>query len=235
MRFAIYFTPERDDPLTRMAANWLGRDPFSGHACAAPALGLLSPANIAYHTAAPRRYGFHATLKAPFRLADTQTEASLDRAMEIFAGKVAPVTIPRLALRQIDNFLALVPAAPIPALNRFADGVVAAFEPFRAPMTEAEVERRSPDLLSAVEFRNLLRWGYPYVFEAFRFHMTLTGRVTPQECPRVRAAIEEFFGAVLDQPVAVNGLALFVEPERGAPFAVRSYHPLGARQERKTA
>jgi putative phosphonate metabolism protein len=235
MRYAIYFTPERDDPLTWIAANWLGRDPYSGEARNAPGTVCLSPAEIAYHTAAPRRYGFHATLKAPFRLGEKENEASLNRALETFAENVAPVAIPRLALRQIDNFFALVPEVPLPALNRFAGDVVLAFEPFRAPLTEAEVERRDPDSLSPAEFRNLLQWGYPHVFDAFRFHMTLTGRVTPQESPRVRAAIEEFFGAMLDEPVNVDRLALFVEPEPGAPFTVQSCHRLGSRQERKTA
>ncbi len=74
-----------------------------------------------------------------------------------------------------------------------------AFERFRAPLSEAEIERRSPDSLSPLEFRNLYQWGYPYVFEAFRFHMTVTGRVSDAEAPRIRGAIEEFFGAVLDE------------------------------------
>ncbi len=235
MRYAIYFTPQRGHPLSRLAAKWLGRDPFSGETSAPPEIDRLSSAEIAYHTAAARRYGFHATLKAPFRLAESETEASLNKAMEMFAGTIAPVIIPRVEIRQLDNFLALVPAAPLPALNRLADDVVSAFEPFRGPLTDAEIERRGPDSLSPVEFRNLLRWGYPYVFEASRFHMTLTGRVTPEESPRVRAAIEEFFGAVLDDPVTVDGLALFVEHEAGAPFCVQSYHCLGSRQERKTA
>lgn len=235
MRYAIYFTPGRDDPLTRIAANWLGRDPFSGVAAPAPAIGRLSPAEIAFHTAAARRYGFHATLKAPFRLAGNETEASLVKAMEAFAESVTPIVIPRLVPRQIDGFFALVPDEPQPELNRFANDVVVAFERFRAPLSDAEIERRSPDSLSPLEFRNLYQWGYPYVFEAFRFHMTVTGRMSEQEAPRIGGAIEEFFGAVLDEPVAVDGLALFVEPEPGAPFHVQSYHPLGRRRERKTA
>lgn len=235
MRYAIYFTPERDDPLSRIAANWLGRDPFTGTAAPMPAIGRLSPAEIAFHTAAARRYGFHATLKAPFLLAGGETEASLNKAMEVFAETVAPVTIPRLVIKQIDSFFALVPEEQSPELNRFADDVVVAFERFRAPLTEAEIERRSPDSLSPIEFRNLLQWGYPYVFEAFRFHMTLTGRVGADEAPRVRSAIEEFFGILLDEPVPVDGLALFVEPEPGAPFHIQSYHLLGRRRARKTA
>jgi putative phosphonate metabolism protein len=235
MRYAIYFTPDRDDPLTRVAANWLGRDPFTGAAAPAPAIGRLSPAEIAFHTAAARRYGFHATLKAPFRLVDTETETSLNKAMEVFAEGVAPIVIPRLVIRQIDSFFALVPEAPMPELKGFADDVVVAFERFRAPLTEAEIERRSPDSLSPREFRNLYQWGYPYVFETFRFHMTLTGRVGNNEAPRIRGAIEEFFGALLDEPATVDGVALFVEPEPGAPFHVQSYHPLGRQLERKTA
>jgi putative phosphonate metabolism protein len=235
MRYAIYFTPDRDDPLTRVAANWLGRDPFTGAAAPAPAIGRLSPAEIAFHTAAARRYGFHATLKAPFRLVDTETETSLNMAMEVFAEGVAPIVIPRLVIKQIDSFFALVPEAPMPELKGFADDVVVAFERFRAPLTEAEIERRSPDSLSPREFRNLYQWGYPYVFETFRFHMTLTGRVGNNEAPRIRGAIEEFFGALLDEPATVDGVALFVEPEPGAPFHVQSYHALGRQRERKTA
>jgi putative phosphonate metabolism protein len=235
MRYAIYFTPERADPLARTAANWLGRDPFSDAVLPPPETGRLSPAEIAFHTAAARRYGFHATLKAPFRLAEKETEASLKKAMEVFAESVAPVTIPRLVITQIDGFFALVPERPLPELNRFADDVVVAFARFRAPLTEAEIELRNPDTLSPVQFRNLYQWGYPYVFEAFRFHMTLTGKVAAAEAPRVRAAIEEFFGAVLEEPAPVDGLAIFVEPEPGAPFTVLSYHPLRQKRERKIA
>jgi len=235
MRYAIYFTPGPDDPLSRVAANWLGRDPFTSAAAPAPAIGRLSPAEIAFHTASARRYGFHATLKAPFRLAETETENTLHHAMDAFAENVIPPVIPRLVVAQLDGFLALVPEEPVAELNRLADDVVVAFERFRAPLTEAELERRNPDALSPLEFRNLYQWGYPYVFEAFRFHMTLTGRLGDAERARVVSAVEEFFGAALDEPIPVDGLALFVEPEAGAPFKVQSYHPLGRRRERKSA
>lgn len=235
MRYAIYFTPGPDDPLSRVAANWLGRNPFTGTGEPAPAIGRLSPAEIAFHTASARRYGFHATLKAPFRLTETETEASLHQAMSTFADNVAPPVIPRLVIAQLDGFLALVPETPVAEVSRLADDVVVAFERFRAPLTEKELERRNPDALSPVEFRNLYQWGYPYVFEAFRFHMTLTGRLGDAERDRVVSAVEEFFGPVLAEPVPVDGLALFIEPEAGAPFKVQSYHPLGSRQQRKSA
>ncbi|WP_292224707.1 DUF1045 domain-containing protein, partial [Mesorhizobium sp.] len=106
---------------------------------------------------------------------------------------------------------------------------------FRAPLTEAEIERRSPDALKPDEFRNLCQWGYPYVFDTFRFHMTLSGRVGPEESPRLRAAIDGLFADALRQPVPVDALTLFVESEPGAPFMVLSHHALGRGPARKTA
>lgn len=235
MRYAIYFTPGQDDPLTRVAASWLGRDPFSAAHPTAPDVTGLSPAEIAYHTASARRYGFHATLKAPFHLADNTTEAELSDAIDRFAVGAEPILLSGLAPTRLDGFLALTPRGPAPDLDRFAGEVVTVFDRFRAPLSDSEIQRRNPDALSPDEFRNLLQWGYPYVFESFRFHMTLTGRVADDDLARVRAAIDEVFAPVLERPAIVDGLALFVEPEPGAPFMVRSWHGLGRRQERKTA
>ena len=181
MRYAIYFTPPRDSPLTRLAASWLGRDPFTGSSVPPPSVTGFTPAEIAFHTAAARRYGFHATLKAPFQLAASETEARLAQAVADFAAESEPFAIPRLAIGQIDRFFALLPTSPVAELDALAGNVVKAFDRFRSPLTEAEIERRNPDALSAEEFRNLCQWGYPYVFDAFRFHMTLTGRVAAGE------------------------------------------------------
>ncbi|WP_292274380.1 DUF1045 domain-containing protein, partial [Mesorhizobium sp.] len=162
-------------------------------------------------------------------------EASLRAALDDFAEVTPPVVIPRLVVGQIDGFFALVPESPFEPLNSFAGEVVRAFDRFRAPLTEAEIERRSPDSLKPDEFRNLCQWGYPYVFETFRFHMTLSGRVGPQESPRLRAAIDSLFADVLQRPVPVDALTLFVETEPGAPFMVLSHHVLGRGPARKTA
>ena len=235
MRYAIYFTPGQDDPLARIAAGWLGRNPFTDTVPQAPAVTALSPAEIAYHTASARRYGFHATLKAPFVLAEGKTEAELDAALAAFSAAAEPVGLAGLAPARLDGFLALIPASPSPELDRFAGDIVREFEPFRTPLSEADIRRRNPDKLSQEEFRNLCQWGYPYVFQSFRFHMTLTGRVADPDLPRVRAAIDEVFAPALAKPISLDGLALFVEPEPGAPFVVKSWHRLGRRLERKTA
>src|SRR5690606_11280147 len=125
---------------------------------------------------------------------------------------------------RIDEFLALVPAGDCAGLNAFANRVVAEFDPFRAPLSEAEIERRSAAGLTASEQAHLERWGYPYVFSDFRFHMTLTGRLPIDESAQVEQAAQAHFGTVLAGPMQIASLALFAEPERNAPFHVRSFH-----------
>jgi putative phosphonate metabolism protein len=235
MRYAIYFTPQRDEPLARLAAEWLGRDAFGGEVRERSGIGQLSGAEIAFHTASPRRYGFHATLKAPFRLAEGQSEAALLAAMDAFCEAREPVVVPRIVLARMDGFFALLPEHPHAGLDMLAADVVTGFEPFRAPLTPAEIARRNPEALSPVQLRNLHGWGYPYIFDQFRFHMTLTGRIGEEEAPRVARAIEEWFGPLLDEPLCVDTLGLFVEPEPGAPFVVHSIRTLGQSLHRKSA
>lgn len=234
MRYAIYFTPPNDDALTGLASVWLGRDAFTGLTVARPRSSRLTPEELAFHTAPARRYGFHATIKAPFRLADDASPEGLGAALEAFGAHRAPFTV-KLALRQMGGFFALVPEVRSPALDQLAGDVVTAFASFGAPLSDAEIERRNPENLSPEELRNLHQWGYPYVFEEFRFHMTLTGRVAADDALRVRAAIEEHFGDLLHRDVEIGSLALFTEDSPGEPFHVLSCHPFQSMPERKTA
>lgn len=228
MRYAIYFTPPPDAPLTRLAASWLQRDPFGGAVPAFPSDVGLSAEEAWPLTAEPRRYGFHATLKAPFRLAPGHDEAALARAFEAFCIAQPGFDMPRLVVRPLGSFLALVPEFPSAALDRLAADAVLAFEPFRAPLSDTEIARRRPERLSVSERENLLRWGYPYVFADFRFHMTLTGPLQDQQVPKLRESLQALFGPELSRPGRASGLALFAEPTSGAEFQVRSFVPLDA-------
>lgn len=226
MRYAIYFTPPSNDALLKVAANWLGRNAFSGEPVKMPAIRSLATDEISLLTEEPRRYGFHATMKAPFRLDEEHTENDMLSALMHFASSASPVIIPRLKLHAIGPFFALVPEEPVAELNQLANDVVVAFDRFRAPLTEAEIAKRRPERLSDAQRHNIERWGYPYVFEEFRFHMTLTGPVEEKDRARVERTLDEFFTPLLDDAVEVANLALFVEPEKGAPFEIHSLHPL---------
>lgn len=166
-------------------------------------------------------------MKAPFRLAKTTDIAMLDAELARFCATRAPVTIPRLSLGLLGAFFALVPDVVPAGLAELERAIVMGFNRFRAPLTEAEIARRSPERLTPRQRHHLERWGYPHVLEDFRFHMTLTAAVEPEQQPQIRILLEKHFEYFDGQPLTVDRLALFVEPAPEAPFLVHSIHPFG--------
>lgn len=220
MRYAIYFSPAKDHPLTEAASRWLGRDAFSG---------TLHDDHSAFAdvTAEPRRYGFHATLKAPFELSEKYSEADLLSAFDDFAANQSAFDIPRVVVDALGPFFALVPDRTYQPLQDFAAEIVDHFDRFRAPLSESDIARRRPQSLTESQRQNLSLWGYPYVMDDFRFHMTLTGRVNDSEATGLRDILTSEFSEFTDRPLSVSGIALFAEETRGAPFAVHRWLPLG--------
>ena len=208
-RYALYFAPA-DAGLWRAGSDWLGRDAATGRPTGQPAIAGLAAA-----TAAPRRYGFHATLKAPFRLAEGATPRDLHASLAALAGELAPVPLPGLAVTRLGRFLALCPTPEAPGLAELAARVVRHFEPFRAPLNAAEIARRQPDRLSPRQAELLHAFGYPFVFEEFRFHMSLTGDLAPEDLARLEPLAQAFFVPHLQGPVALDRLCLFGEDEGG--------------------
>lgn len=226
MRYALYFSPPKDDPLTGAASLWLGRDAFTGETYPAPAYEQLGQAEQFELTADPRRYGFHATIKAPFALAASVTEKDLMAFAEDFAAGTPAFEIPELVLGQLGRFFALVPGSLHQPLQDFAAKVVKSFEPFRAALSEADIIRRNPEKLSDSQRANLQRWGYPYVMEDFGFHMTLSGQVPETRAAVMKTILAERFSGFTGRPLSISGLAVFLEETRGAPFKVHSWLPL---------
>ena len=217
-RFAIYYAPGADEPLWVKAAEWLGRDSLTGATLDGPLAGTTRDA-VFDRSVSARRYGFHATLKAPMALAEGKTRTELEDALDAFAADTEPVAIGRLKLALIDGFLALIPADQAAELTDFASEVVEAFEPFRARPSAAERERRlKGGHLSERQIELMDRFGYPYVFEQFRFHMTLTDRLPEIEREAYTRVAAAHFGALAEAETVLDRLVLFHEPEAGAPF-----------------
>lgn len=217
-RFAIYYAPGAATPLWVKAAEWLGRDPLSGATIDGPLAGTARDA-LFDRSVSARRYGFHATIKAPMTLAAGKSRAELEDALADFAALAEPVAIGRLKLSLIDGFLALIPAQQPAELTDFAADVVEAFEPYRALPSAAERERRlKGGHLSERQIELMDRFGYPYVFEQFRFHMTLTDRLPEQEREAYQRAAAAHFGPLAEAETMLDRLVLFHEPEPGAPF-----------------
>lgn len=220
-RYAIYFAPSPDEPLAQIARRWLGRDCRTGAAVPQPAVEGVPPARLRQITAEARRYGFHATLKAPFRLAEGRDPTELRRSLREFTLVRHPFTVPSLVLTSSLGFPALVPAEPSADLDRLADDCVRAFDLYRASPTAEEVARRKARNggLTPRQIDHLKHWGYPHVFEDFRFHMTLSGPI-PDEDERhtVMAALADEFRDCIGKPLHVTAVCLFIEPEPGADF-----------------
>jgi len=227
-RAAIYAAPPPGDPLWAFGSRTIGYDAATGARPSAPPPLGLTPERWEALTAEPRRYGFHATLKAPFRFS---AEANLERlsgALRRFCEHARPVPPFPLEVRPIGEFLALVPVSAPDDLALLAASAVTCFDGFRAPLSQAERERRLAAKLSARQIEHLDRWGYPYVLEDFRFHMSLTGKVPdPILREELRAALAEGFrrdtgGA----PFGLDALVLFVETTAGSRFVIRERHAL---------
>ncbi len=227
MRYAIYFADRADDPLMQLGNAWLGRDPFTGSDLSHPEVGGLAAARFHDLTADPRRYGFHGTLKAPFHLKTGRTEAELLEACEAFAREIAPYEIRALGVNRLGKFLALTPENEEPALRAFAALCVRRFEPFRAPLSETDLERRRKARLSPKLDAYMTDWGYPYIFDEFRFHMTLSNKLEDEdEASLVSAAAKSYFTEVTGVPRTCSHFALYTEAERGAPFQVHTIFEL---------
>lgn len=219
MRYAVYFAPPPGSPLHQLGSRWLGRDAFTGELLAQP-----PDSELPGLTGDPRRYGFHATLKPPFELLDTVSPESLLRAVAALAASEECFQVP-LKVSLLDGFLALVPREPCEPLNRIADRAVRELDGFRRPPTEQELARRRSAGLSARQEQHLLSWGYPYIFEDFRFHLTLTERLADPDASRLEAAAAEHFGPVLSAPVVFDGITLFEEAAPGASFLATRHFP----------
>lgn len=206
-----------------LGCRWLGRDPETGTAQEAWTGLPLDPAAV---TAEPRRYGLHATLKAPFRLADGLDAGQLDAALGDLARRLAPVSGPPLALRAIGRFLALVPDGPAPGVDALAGAVVTALDPLRAPPTAEERARRLAGPLTEHERRLYETWGYPYVLDRFRFHVTLSDALPEAERQAVADVLAPVIAPALGEPLAISEVALFVEPP-GEPFRLQRRVALG--------
>ncbi|MEO5806480.1 DUF1045 domain-containing protein [Devosia sp.] len=234
MRCAICFIPPADDVLTIAAGRWLRRDPYSGARIAHMVEGLAEK-DHAFLTAAPRRIGFHGSLKASFRLDPERSIDELEQFLAKFCRRVPPITVDPVRIALIHNFFALIPAAPAPELNELAADFVTVFDQFRAPLTDLDMARGDIGRLSGRQFNNLMSWGHPHVLDEFRFHMALSGPIDELERDYVAFVLQRHFGDLATAPLQLGQVALFVEPEPNAPFLIHSTHQFTAHHQRKTA
>ena len=224
-RFAIYYAPEPTEFLATRARVWLGYDAETGNATQQPAVARFGAERLRHLTAEPRRYGFHGTLKPPFGLAAGMTESMLIEAVRAFCAAQPPVRVGPIRVAAISDFIALVPAGDGADVAALAAACVRQFDAFRAVPGAVELARRRAAGLTPRQDELLRRWGYPYVMEEFRFHLTLTGKVTDEDRSVLLPALGEMFASEKIGPVTARGLAVFKQPAAEEPFRVLARVP----------
>ena len=213
VRYAIYYTPP-DGLFASFGAQWLGWDVTAGLATQQPNFGGL-PIPISQITQTPRRYGFHATLKPPFRLATGQRIDALCEALDSLSSNQKPVTLDGLQIAALGSFLALVPLGSTIELSELAAKVVRDLDGFRAAQGADELTRRRHHRLSTAQESNLTRWGYPHVMDQFRFHMTLTGKLSKTDLNATQTALEPLLEPLIARPFTLSSLTLAGEDDLG--------------------
>ncbi|WP_170327020.1 DUF1045 domain-containing protein [Ruegeria arenilitoris] len=219
-RYAIYFAPPAEAEWTKFATSWLGWDMETGEGVAHP---TVDGVDVEAVTQVPRKYGLHATMKPPFRLRDGQSIEALTEACARLAQVQPPVTLDGLEIARLGRFLALRPLGDEAALNTLAAACVRDLDSFRSPAPEAELERRRAAGLSPEQDANLVQWGYPYVMEAFRFHITLSGKLDKPTLATVQAALQSKLVPLLPKPFPITDLALIGEAEDGRFHLIHRY------------
>jgi putative phosphonate metabolism protein len=216
-RVAAYFAPAPHSLWWQAGSQWLGRCAATGHALDQPQVPGVTPQQLRQLTRAPRRYGWHATLKAPFALGSGVTWSDVHRALQDIARLHARFVLPPLRVRMLGDFLALVPEHDEPAIHHLADACVTGLQPLAAPLSDSELARRRAAGLSAEQDELLQRWGYPHVLAHFRFHLSLTGSLKGQSVAVTSAlltAAQQQFEALPRCPF--DAVTLFAEQSAGA-------------------
>ena len=221
-RYAIYYAPARESVLDRFGAQLLGYDAWTGEELAVPDFAMQVAPDWRDITQDPRKYGFHATLKAPMTLASGSTEAELAATCAAFAEKPRRIPVITPVVDVISGFIAVIPSERSSELEQLAADCVSEFDRFRAPLTSEDRERRTPSKLTPRQREFLDRWGYPYVMDEFRFHMTLTGRLDAIRRPPILAMLQGRFSGIGIRQLAVDRIALFRQDDAGSRFRIVS-------------
>lgn len=219
-RYAIYFAAGADHALSRFGVELLGYDAYTGDEVSFPQAALDVAPDWHDITSDPRKYGFHGTLKAPMALAPGRTEAELKAACATFAEKARPMPVIRPVVDTISGFIAVIPAEPVDTLQQLAADCVRDFDSFRPPLTAEERARRKPEKLGERQREYLDRWGYPYVMEEFRFHMTLTGRLDAARRGPILEMLRGRFATLDLETLTIDRIALFRQEDAASRFRI---------------
>lgn len=218
-RVAIYYAPDTLSSAWQLGSEWLGRNAATGRQLRQPVIDGIATDVLTRLTSHPRRYGWHATLKAPFQLAPGHSLTTLRAGVQQLCQGREPFSLPPWELSTLNGFVSMRPKQSQPELEQLAADCVRGLHSFAAPLSANDLARRRLAPLSVEEDALLLAWGYPYVLQHFQFHLSLTGPLNALPAgllPVLMHAAREHF---VEMPACcIDGLSIFVEPEPGEDF-----------------
>jgi len=176
-------------------------------------------------TAKPAHYGFHATIKAPFEMAEGKTKEQLFDDLESFCQSKSPLKLPGMAPSSREGFNSLTITDQSPELTELVFDCVKTFEPYRAPIKTADIERRNPETLSAKKLSYLREFGYPTVGDEFWFHMTLSSQTSDNA---FGTWLSDTYSKLVPEAPMFDRLCVFYQPDRQTPFVQLSEHMIGS-------
>ena len=211
-RYALYYLPPAAAALSAFGARWLGWSIEEGRAV--EFLDNLTD-DHAVLTATARKYGFHGTLKPPFSLKNGYNAAQLHHAATELVATLPKFVMPQLELTNLSGFLALRPATESDELSKLAGKLVSGLNYYRAPPSKAEIQRRQSLGLTPRQDALLMQWGYPYVMDEFRFHLTLTQRISNAEVGAIRKCIQSHLHNQMLSPQTIENIGFVGEKGDG--------------------
>ncbi len=227
IRFALYYAPRPQTALAEAASTWLGRD-HENRACSRKESKTLEEKRFAKLTRTPLHYGFHGTLKPPFRLHDATSKKLLCEEIDRFCNQRSPFLLAGLEVGWLGSFLCLRPVKSSDQMNTLARDTVRRFDSFREVMSLVELEKRRTLGLTPQQDALLVQWGYPYVMDEFRFHLTLSSKIKDaKEGKLLEEEARRHFSPGLLLDIPIDGISLFVETD-GQPMTLLRFFPFAA-------
>ncbi len=208
-RYAIYYVPSENSELDLFGKCWLGWDPYKGEETTKSDLSKLpSFKKFSSLVLTPKQYGFHGTIKAPFKLKNEYTYNDLENKVREISKQIHSFYFDQLIIEKLGNFIGLIPTNNL-KVNAVSNKFVEELDYLRDELSESEIKKRKPHKLTSNQKQMLFKWGYPYVFDEFKFHLTLTSKLNVVEIDDVFRSLQNILKQVNLNKISFNNICIF--------------------------
>ena len=221
-RVAIYFLPKKNSSLENFGKNLLGRDINKKKKISLTRRqkyfinrGFTYFDELKDYFEQPAKYGFHATLKAPFRLKRNVKTKNFYDVISHIAAQHSRFKIKGLKIVYSKKFTFITSRKPNKLLRNLENDLVKHLDTFRAELNKTEIKKRIPDSLTFKQNKYLKEWGYPFVFDQFKFHMTLMNQNNNKLSNKQKLELEKLIYKISNNVIEFNEISLLGENKNG--------------------